>query len=80
MLLLPHHGSVEPATGAFVGAVNPQHVIRSTSQRSGTKRSKLLSLLGDRSYFSTADVGAVTVTIRYADLQVCGYRQPPAGP
>ena len=75
VLLLPHHGSVEPATQAFVEAVGPQYVICSTSQRTGAKSNRLLALLGDRPYFNTADVGAVTVTIGDAGICVQGYQE-----
>ncbi|MBN1514431.1 MAG: ComEC/Rec2 family competence protein [Phycisphaerae bacterium] len=78
VLLLPHHGSVCSNTGAFIQAVDPAVVIRSSFERRERTSEELLHLLSDRTCFSTADHGAVTVRITPAALTVTTQRCPAA--
>ncbi len=75
VLLLPHHGSVCSNTGAFIQAVDPGVVIRSSFERRERTSAELLHLLSDRTWYSTADHGAVTVRITPAALTVTTQRQ-----
>lgn len=68
VLLLPHHGSVESNTAAFIRAVDPAFCIRSTGRRDTSE--ELLDALGGRAYFSTAVHGAVKVTVDGEGLHV----------
>jgi len=63
VLMLPHHGSMRDNTCDFFEAVNPSYCIRSTGQRDRHTTNGLLKLMKNRTYYNTADDGAVTVTI-----------------
>lgn len=63
VLILPHHGSVVGNTKAFIEAVQPTCVIASTSERSGPRLERLLAVLGDRTFFNTAEQGAIRVEL-----------------
>lgn len=78
VLLLPHHGSVEPTTEAFIQAVNPQYCIRSSGQRDAHTHNGLLPLIADRGYFNTADDGAISIHLAPGQLAVSAYRPRPA--
>lgn len=73
VLLLPHHGSVRPSTRAFLEAVGARYLIRSTFERNEVTFNGLLDLIGDRTLFNTADVGAVTVTVDRDGPRVQGF-------
>jgi len=68
VLLLPHHGSVTPFTAAFVRAVDPQYCIRSTGRRETSPA--LAEIVAGRTYFSTANDGAIEVRIERGALTV----------
>ncbi len=63
ILVLPHHGSLEKNTSDFIAAVNPKICIRSTHQPLDETSAKLLTAIGNRPIFSTADHGAVSVRL-----------------
>lgn len=64
VLVLPHHGSRESNTAAFVSAVDPHLCVRSSNQRSRDTSESLLN---------TADDGAVTITVGDQGVTVRGY-------
>ncbi|HKQ48175.1 MAG TPA: ComEC/Rec2 family competence protein [Phycisphaerae bacterium] len=68
VLALPHHGAVVHNTAAFIAAANSRVAVRSSGQRRGLTTSGIEALVGDRSYFCTADDGCVRVTIRDGEL------------
>ena len=74
VLLLPHHGSVRPSSRAFVEAVAPQVLIRSSHERMDETFSGLHYVVGDIPLFNTADVGAVQVVIDDQGLRVSSMR------
>jgi len=74
VLILPHHGSVVRTTAAFVQAVNPQYVIRSSGQRNAWTSSGIAQLMAGRAYFNTADDGAIRITIERGRLSVSAFR------
>lgn len=78
VLVLPHHGSVEHSTAAFVEAVNPGYCLRSSGRRDADTHNGLLAILGDRAYCNTADDGAITVRMDGSGVEVRGYRRRPA--
>ncbi len=63
VLVLPHHGSVRPSSKAFLDAVLPRAVIRSSRQRMGDTFSELQLVVGSVPLYNTADVGAVRIVI-----------------
>lgn len=63
VLVLPHHGSVRPSSKAFIDAVMPRAVIRSSGQRMDDTFSDLQFIVGTIPLYNTADVGAVRVVI-----------------
>ncbi len=79
ILLLPHHGGIVRTTRAFVDAVAPRHVIRSTSRSRGAEGERLAALLGRRTIHSTADRGAITIVITDDGIRLRGQRGPAAG-
>ncbi len=74
VLVLPHHGGVEPNTGAFLEAVDPAYCIRSSGQRDVHTYSGLLDLVAHRQYFNTADDGAVEIRVTPSELTVRPWR------
>lgn len=70
VLVLPHHGSVEPTTKAFVDAVSPSIVIRSTHERSADTVSGLQARLGDAALYNTADIGAIQVSLSSRGVEI----------
>ncbi|MHC4672886.1 MAG: ComEC/Rec2 family competence protein, partial [Planctomycetota bacterium] len=75
VLILPHHGGVDSTTGAFINAVDPQYCIRSSGQQNKNTRNGLLELVTDRTYYNTADNGAVCVEITPVELTVTPWRR-----
>ncbi len=63
VLVLPHHGSVRPSSKAFIDAVLPRAVIRSSRQRMDDTFSRLQLIVGAIPLYNTADVGAVRIVI-----------------
>lgn len=76
VMALPHHGGVVHNTGAFIDAVDPVCVIRSTGQRRAQTTNGIEQLVGDRQYYSTADDGCVRVRISTNTLSVTPHRTP----
>jgi competence protein ComEC len=75
VLLLPHHGDVEPTTEAFIDAVDPQYCIRSSGRRDAISKPELLEMMRGRTYFNTADDGAVKITISPNKVRVTPFVQ-----
>ncbi len=73
VLLLPHHGGVDPTTTAFIEAVNPAICIRSSGQRDDETRNGLLDLVAGRTYYNTADHGAIEVTLSKTGVQCTSF-------
>ncbi|NLF31340.1 MAG: DUF4131 domain-containing protein [Planctomycetes bacterium] len=63
VLILPHHGSATPALEAFVAAVDPAVVIRSSAPRRDGAVRELETLAVNRRFVATSEDGAVTVTV-----------------
>lgn len=70
VLWLPHHGSVERTTGAFIAAVSPAVCIRSSRQPMAQTANGIDRLVGDAAIYSTADVGAVQVGLTPGGLEI----------
>ncbi|MFQ5411658.1 MAG: ComEC/Rec2 family competence protein, partial [Phycisphaerae bacterium] len=68
-LALPHHGSVVHNTATFIEAVNPSIVVRSTGQRRALTINGIEMLVGDRTYFNTADVGCARIRIADGEIR-----------
>ncbi len=77
VLLLPHHGSMESTTEAFIQAVDPRYCIRSSGQRDAHTHNGLLPLVADRGYYNTADDGAISIQLTPGRLAVTPYRPRP---
>ena len=75
VLVLPHHGSVRPSSRAFVEAVAPRVLIRSSHERMDETFSGLQYVVGEIPMFNTADVGAVQVVIDDEGLRVSSMRE-----
>lgn len=80
VLLLPHHGSVEPTTQAFIQAVNPSIVLRSTDERTADTVNGLQARIGSAVLYNTADVGAVRVTMTRDGIEIATPQAPPYSP
>ena len=76
VLVLPHHGSVQSNTAAFIAAVDPKVCIRSSNRHheSGGGANRLLEAAGERPVFNTADDGAITVIMDQQGVRVNTYR------
>lgn len=77
VLFLPHHGSVTQATSAFVSAVHPVVVVRSSSERTSDTINGLNEITRPYPTFNTADVGAVEITLEVDGITVRTARNPP---
>ncbi len=73
VLILPHHGSMESNTAAFIAAVDPKICIRSSHVRLADTSEKLKNAIGDRPLFCTADDGAISIEINPDSLTLQGY-------
>jgi competence protein ComEC len=73
-LLLPHHGAVEDSTAEFISAVDPKIVVRSTNKSDLSQPSEIADLVGSRTYFNTADVGAVSTTLGESGVVCSSFR------
>lgn len=78
VLVLPHHGSVESSSKAFVDAVGARAAIRSSHQRMDETFNGLQTVVGSTPLYNTADVGAVRVVIDKRGVRVAGHRYSPA--
>jgi competence protein ComEC len=76
ILILPHHGSVNPFTRQFIAAVDPLCVLRSSGQRHADEPAEIEAITCGRAYWNTADVGAITVLLRQGERVVQGFRTP----
>ena len=79
VLLLPHHGSVRPSSGAFFRAVDPAYFVRSSHQRMEDTTGDLPDLVGQVPVFNTADVGAVEIVLSAEGVKVSGFRPAHSG-
>ncbi len=68
VLALPHHGSVVGNTYRLIEAVGPMIAVRSTGQRLALTTNGIESIVGDRAFFSTADVGCVHLVMKDGDV------------
>ncbi|MFQ5423889.1 MAG: ComEC/Rec2 family competence protein [Phycisphaerae bacterium] len=76
-LALPHHGSVVATTGAFIRAVDPRIVVRSSGQSQAQTFNGIERRVGDRTYFNTADDGCILIQIRNAKITATAVMQTP---
>ena len=74
VLVLPHHGSVVSTTEAFIESVGPTVLVRSSGQPDRETINGLLDMIHDRTYFNTADDGAVTVRLGPDGVTVTAFR------
>lgn len=70
VLALPHHGSVVGNTKEFIERVNPHVAIRSSGQRRALTTNGIEQLVGNRSYYCTADDGCIRSCIQNGELTV----------
>ena len=70
VLILPHHGSVCASTAAFIAAVEPSAMVRSSQQRMDDTLSALAEIAGTTPLYNTADVGAIEVVIHRDGVRV----------
>ncbi len=70
VLVLPHHGSVRPSSAAFISAVRPSQVIRSSNQRMDETTSALPELVGAIPLHNTADAGAIEIVVDRSGVRV----------
>ncbi len=88
VLVLPHHGSVNPITPAFLAAVRPRWAVASSGRMGQSPPTGIETLLRDCRYMNTAEVGAIEISLGPAGLEVQGghrrrrrvVRQGPAQP
>jgi len=74
VLVLPHHGDVEPTTAALIQAVDPSYCIRSSGQCNVHTDNGILDLVTGRKYYNTADDGAIEVRIAPNEVRVGSQR------
>jgi beta-lactamase superfamily II metal-dependent hydrolase len=72
VLILPHHGGVEQNSKAFLEAVSPGAVIRSSHECMDETFNGLQALVGNIPLYNTADTGAVQVVIDQAGVSISG--------
>lgn len=70
VLLLPHHGGVEASTPAFIRAVDPIAVIRSSAEPMRETLNGLPNAVGSIPLYNTADVGAIQIVIENGRLTI----------
>lgn len=63
VLIAPHHGSCEPATGAFVSAVDPRWILSSNDRTLTRKQREFDRVAATRPVYRTDRSGAITVTV-----------------
>lgn len=63
ILIAPHHGSSEPATKAFLAAVNPSIILASNGRKLSQKQKRFDALAAGRPLYRTHAHGAVSVII-----------------
>ncbi|MEE8170486.1 MAG: ComEC/Rec2 family competence protein [Phycisphaerae bacterium] len=81
VLQLPHHGSPRPrTTAAFIDAVDPTAVIRSSGRPDRETNDSLWRAIGDRAYYNTAECGAVCVTIQNGAVRVTTFGESTGRP
>lgn len=68
VLALPHHGSVVGNTHRFIEAVGPTIAVRSTGQRQALTTNGIESIVGDRAFHSTADMGCVHLVLKAGEV------------
>ncbi|MCA9252486.1 MAG: ComEC/Rec2 family competence protein [Phycisphaerales bacterium] len=72
VLVLPHHGAIEENTAAFIQAVNPTTLVRSTFVKNEDSPA-LKQAAADIPIFNTADLGAIKITIRNSAISVSAF-------
>jgi competence protein ComEC len=77
VLILPHHGSVEPTTQSFIRAVSPGVVVRSTHERTADTVNGLQTRIGSATLLSTADLGAIQVILTRDGIEIAAPQAPP---
>lgn len=80
VLILPHHGSVEPTTQAFIRAVNPSVVLRSTHERTADTVNGLQARIGPAALYNTADLGAIQVALTRDGIEIATPQVPSYSP
>jgi competence protein ComEC len=70
VLMLPHHGSVHPSTGAFLEAVAARAAVQSSDVPGAESTHSWDELLGGVPLYNTADCGAVVITIDARRLRI----------
>lgn len=73
VLVLPHHGGYTEALSAFVAAVDPQIVIRSSDYRTGGAALQIPALTHNRQFLSTDRDGAITVRFGRGQAEAKGH-------
>ncbi len=69
ILILPHHGAVESNTAAFIEAVCPTHIVRSSFVKNEDSPT-LGRIVGSTPIHNTADHGAIQIKIRNGETYV----------
>ncbi len=75
VLILPHHGAVEDNTAAFISAVNPTHIIRSSFVKNEESHA-LSRIVGQTPILNTADHGAIEIRIADGKIKATTFLQP----
>jgi competence protein ComEC len=78
VLVLPHHGSVEANTRAFIQTVGASMLVRSTFTPSAESPA-LTAAVGNNDLYNTADVGAVEISLGREGIEIHGSRAGAAG-
>ncbi len=79
VLFLPHHGGVVQTTQAFVSAVDPSILIRSSSERMSETINGIDEIAQPYRLFNTADSGAIEIIIDADGIAVKTMRDRMAG-
>ncbi len=73
VLALPHHGSIESTTAAFIRAVDAQSLIRSAGRAGYTTTKRLIDMSQGATLFNTENSGAITVILSKQGIQIQEY-------
>jgi len=78
VLVLPHHGKVEPTTPAFLAAVGPVICIRSSGKRDHAEPAGIRTLMAGRCYLNTAQTGGIRIDVTSGNMAAySGPREEP---
>ncbi len=75
VLVLPHHGGWVRSSARFLAAVDPVVCLMSSDRKRADLREAYRNALADRRLFTTAESGALTLTIGDAGMAVSGARR-----